>query len=71
MSDFVSNIVAVILGIVAVTLGLKVIFFLLGMVGLVIGVAALVIKLAIFGGLLYLGWMFISKLLGHRRNDVL
>ena len=71
MSDFVSNVVAVILGIVAVTIGLKVIFFLLGLFGLFIGVAAILIKLAIIGGLLYLGWMFISKLLGHRRDDVL
>jgi hypothetical protein len=71
MSDFISNVLAVILGIVAVTIGLKVIFFLLGLVGIVIGLAAVIIKLAIFGGLLYLGWLFISKLLGHRRDDVL
>ena len=71
MSDFVSNVVAVIIGIVAVTIGLKLIFFLLGLVGIVFVLAGLVIKLAIFGGLLYLGWMFIRKLLGHRRDDVL
>ncbi len=71
MSDFVSNVVAVILGILAVTIGLKIIFFVLGLFGLFIGVAALLIKLAIFGGLLYLGWLFISKLLGHRRHDTL
>ena len=71
MSDFVSNVVAVIVGILAITIGLKIIFFVLGFFGLFIGLAALAIKLAIFGGLLYLGWMFISKLLGHRRHDSL
>lgn len=71
MSDFVSNVVAVILGIVAVTIGLKIIFFVLGFFGLFIGLAALAIKLAIFFGLLYLGWLFISKLLGQRRHDTL
>jgi uncharacterized protein (DUF697 family) len=71
MSDFVSNVVAVILGIVAVTIGLKIIFFVLSFFGLFIGLAALAIKLAIFFGLLYVGWLFISKLIGHRRHDSL
>ncbi len=57
MGEVIGNISAIVLVIVALTIALKVIFFVLGLFGLF----GLLVKLAIFGGLIYLGWTIFCK----------
>jgi hypothetical protein len=62
MGEVIGNIIAIVLVIVALTIALKVIFFVLGLFGLFIGLFGLLVKLAIFGGLIYLGWALFCKI---------
>jgi hypothetical protein len=61
MGEVIGNIIAIVLVIVALTIALKVIFFVLGSVFLFLGLAGLLIKLAVFGGLIYLGWTILCR----------
>ena len=66
MGEVIGNIIAIVLVILAVTIALKVIFFVLGLFGLFIGLFGLLVKLAIFGGLIYLGWTIFCKVVKRK-----
>ncbi|MBI1761235.1 MAG: hypothetical protein HYR56_07340 [Acidobacteria bacterium] len=61
MGEVIGNIIAIVLVIVALSIALKVIFFVLALFGLFLGVFGLLVKLAVFGGLIYLGWAIFCK----------
>ena len=62
MGEVIGNIIAIVLAILALTIALKVIFFVLGLFGLFVGLFGLLLKLAVFGGLIYLGWAIFCKI---------
>lgn len=61
MGEVIGNIIAIVLVIVALTIALKVVFFVLGLFDLFLGLFGLLVKLAVFGGLIYLGWTILCK----------
>jgi len=59
MAQTIGTIIFVVLALVAVAAILN---FILGVLGIVFALIPLLIKLAIFGGIVYLGWMVFQKL---------
>jgi len=59
MAQTIGTIIFVVLALVAVAAVLN---FILGVLGIVFALLPLLIKLAIFGGIVYLGWMVFQKL---------
>jgi threonine/homoserine/homoserine lactone efflux protein len=59
MTQSIGTIVLVILGLIVVAAVLN---FVLGVLGIVLALIPFLVKLAIVGGLLYLGWMALQKL---------
>jgi len=59
MAQTIGTIIFVVLALVAVAAVLN---FILGVLGIVFALIPLLIKLAVFGGIVYLGWMVFQKL---------
>ena len=61
MGQVIGNIIGIVLMLLVVTLAIKALFFVLGLFGLLIGLFGLLLKMAVIGGLLYLGWQVLQK----------
>jgi hypothetical protein len=68
MGVAIGNLIGIVLTLAAVVIAIKALFFVLGLVGLLFGVLGLLLKLAVIGGMLYLGWLFFRKISGEKQT---
>ena len=68
MGEAIGNLIGIVLTLAAVAVAIKLLFFLLGLFGLLVGLIGLLLKLAVIGGLLYLGWLFFQKIFAAKQT---
>jgi hypothetical protein len=66
MGQVIGNIIGIVLVLAAITIVIKLLFFVLGLVGLLFGLVGVLLKLAVIGGMLYLGWLVLAKVFGKK-----
>lgn len=66
MGHVIGNIIGIVLVLVAITIAVKLLFFVLAFAGLLFGLVGVLLKLAVIGGMLYLGWLVLTKLFGKK-----